>query len=338
MAKPVFNRNLFGAKREENRSKEFPDVTSGTYIAYLRKAYIGESKGSGRLQASFGFQITDDDADFPNQYLWNHIGLTNSDGVDQEQGYNVLSVILSILRAPDTGNPDNDLEAVIGSKVRLEYQAQDDKHEYTSVKIKRLISGPDGAAAIEGYKSANVVAPEELDNSQAAPIDLVPGMWIKLNTGLEMEIVVLLEKDQSTDGKEYLMVKPVGGTMAQMVKVCLEDVIDAYPARNSNVTEERPSQTQQPAATPSPAPKADELDGGGFDEVVEEDVIEEEPAAPKLAVGMKVSGVSAKTGKGVVGNIVSFETDGTIKVHYIRPEDGKTGASYLKPETVEIAS
>ena len=346
MAKPVFNRNLFGAKRQENATREFPDVTTDTYIAHLRKAYIGEAKTSGRLQASFGFQICDDDPNFPNQYIWNHIGLTDANGVDQEKGYNALSVVLSILRAPDTGNPDNDLEAVIGSKVRLDYTAQDDKHEYSGIKIKRLIAGPDGNSPVAGYKAEGVAAPEELD-SQNPPIDLAPGMWIKLNTGLEWEIMALLEKDQSTDGKEYLFCKPVAG--GPPAKICLDDVIDAYPPRNPKVTEERPSQTQAETAAPQTAtvattasPAPDELDAGGLDapfeeEVVEEEVVEEE-VAPKLEVGMTVSGVSSKTGKGVVGKIVSFEADGTIKVHFNRPEDGKLAASYLKPETVEIAA
>src|SRR3990167_1440797 len=215
MAKPVFNRNLFGAKRLERGKGEFPEVSSGTYICHLQRAHIGEAKTSGCLQAVFGYQIEDESPDFPSQYIWEYIRLTNQDGIDQEGGYDALAIRLSTLRVADSGNIDSDIESAIGSKVRLDYTAGDkdaveNKHKFDKFRIKRLISKPDGSTAVEGYKAAGVAAPEELDAQQEG-IEIEPGMIVQLNTMEKLEVVALLEKNDSNDGKDYLMTKPIGG-------------------------------------------------------------------------------------------------------------------------------
>ena len=325
MAKPQFNRNLFGAKRKESAEKEFPQVTSGIYNATIQKASVAHSKGSGRLQASFGFQIVEDDPDFPSQYLWNHIGLTDKEGNDQEKGYGVFATILSILRAPDTGDIDADVESIVGTKVRIEYKAPTDDNQYDSIRIKRVITLPDGSSAVDGYKNKDVTAPEELDNNAEA-IELQPGMIVEMNTGEKLEIVVMLESEDSDDGKDYLMVKPIGGSAAQMKKICLEDVIDASmpESQTGKITEERPSDTVQAAS-------ADDLDDNT---AVEEEIVEE--AEPAIEVGSKVSATSAKTGKGIVGTVANLDKDGLIVVHW-QNDKGQTVASGCKPETVALA-
>lgn len=360
MAKPQFNRNLFGAKRQERATSDFPEVTSGTYICDVKKAYLAEAKSSGALQAVFGYQIVDDSPEYPNQYIWEYIRLTDSDGNDQQGGYDALAIKLSQLKAPDTGDIESDLEAILDSRVRMEYTAGDDTVEkgdkkfWSKFRIKRLISRPDGSAPVAGYKAENTQSPEELDSTDPG-IELAEGMIVVLLTGEERVIVEMVEKEESGDGGEYLMVMPQGGKMSQMTKISINDIKDVKrpEPETGKVTEERPSQSQQqPAKTDKPVsaalgkaqnvttvtPTADELDGDSdldspiADEVVEEEIVEEEPA---IEVGSKVTGTSVKSGKGIVGIVHDLNKDGLIIVHW-KNDKGQTVASGCKPETVKL--
>lgn len=334
---------------------DFPDVASGTYICTVRKAHLAEAKSSGALQAVFGYQIDDESPDYPNQYIWEYIRLTDKDGNDQQGGYDALAIKLSQLKAPDSGDVESDLEAILDSRVRLEYTAGDDsapdgdKRRYDKYRVKRLISRPDGSPAVEGYKAANTQSPEELDSTDPG-ITLSEGMIVVLNTGEKLVIVEMVEKEESGDGGEYLMVKPVGGKMKDMKKIALTDIKDVErpESETGKVTEERPSQQQAPVTTalgkaqnvttvtasPSSKPTADELDDdldAPIDDV-EDEIIEEYD----LEVGDKVSGTSAKTGKGIVGTIHDLNKEGMIIVHW-KNDKGQTVASACNPDTVKLA-
>ncbi len=363
MAKPQFNRNLFGAKRQERAQSDFPEVSSGTYICDVKKAYLGEAKASGRLQAVFGYQIVDDSPDYPNQYIWEYIGLSDADGNDQQGGYDALAIKLSQLKAPDSGDIESDLEAILDSRVRLEYTAgdenaaKDDKKFYAKFRIKRLISRPDGSPAVEGYKAANTQSPEELDSTDPG-VELTEGMIVILLTGEERVIVEMVEKEESGDGGEYLMVMPQGGKMSQMTKISINDIKDVKrpEPQTGKVTEERPSQSQQqPAKTDKPVsaalgkaqnvttvtPTADELDGDSdLDAPIAEDgdesVIVEEDDEPVITVGAKVTATTVK-GKNIVGKVFALaDANGLITVDW--PNDkGQTVRSQCKSETVKLA-
>lgn len=356
MAKPQFNRNLFGAKRQERGASDFPEVTGGTYICTVKKAHLAEAKASGALQAVFGYQIVDDSPEYPNQYIWEYIRLTDADGNDQQGGYDALAIKLSQLKAPDSGDIDSDLEAILDSVVRLEYTPGDDnapdgdKKRYTKFRIKRLISRPDGSAPVAGYKAENTQSPEELDSTDPG-IELAEGMIVVLNTGEELVIVEMVEANESGDGGQYLMVMPQGGKMSQMKKISLDDIRDVKlpESKTGKVTEERPSQ-QQPVNTTKPVsqalnkaqnvtevtPSADDLDSPIDDSLDEEIVTEEGDDEILIEVGSKVTATTIK-GKNIVGKVHALaDANGLITVDW--PNDkGQTVRSQCKSETVKLA-
>ena len=316
MAKPKFDPNVYKTQKEQSGG-DFPDVEPGIYICTLEKCYCQGSKGSGRLQVSFGYQIDPGDPNFKNQYVWSHIGIANQDGSANEQGYKILGIVMSALKIkydPASDDFDKVLEGAVGTKVRLQLSKSNPNPDgicYDQIRIKQVLSTPQ--APTPDAKTNQRPDVDDLDaasNGPASePIEINPGDWIICQDDKLYKIIGLLDVNESEDGNQYMQVLPQGGKLPRdmVTKNCDEFKSKATPPKEE---------------APAPAQKRE------LDEV--EELEEEEEAAPiKLAVGVKAKGTSSVSGKSVSGEVKEIVED------IVKISDGKT-IFRCKKDTVEV--
>lgn len=322
MAVPKFNAKLFQIKKEAQGDGSFPDVASGIYICKLEKCY-SKVAASGRLNCCFGWQIDEDDPNYKNQYIWNFIGLTDAAGVDSEDGYNVLAIVLSQLKVKsDAEDLDAILETAIGTKCRIDWTAPSEENQYSKLRIKKLISLPDGSEAVSAYKADQAGnADETTVAAEEQVVEIVPGMIGIHSTGARWEVIAVLEASESDDNQEYVTCKPVGGKLTQMKNIPLIEFTDFQNPEPKGVTQEKPS---TPAPAPAATPSANELDN------LPEEEGEGEEESVGFTVGQAVTGISAKTGNTINGRYKETAADGLIvvlnhenKIFRLKPESVK---------------
>ena len=146
MTTPVFDVDAFKTAQKNQFSGDFPEIDPGYYIAELLDAKVGKAKTSDRLQATFHWQISDDDEQFANQHCWDRVGLTDGEGVTNQQGYNIFCMRLSQLGvSTDEFLADNQrvLDSIAGTKARIQVKkAESGGKTFTNIWIDNVISSP----------------------------------------------------------------------------------------------------------------------------------------------------------------------------------------------------
>lgn len=322
MAKPKFDPNAFKSAKEAAGNGEFPEIETGIYIVELMKATEGEAKSSGRYQVSLGYQIDENDPNFKNQYIWEHIGLADSNGVINENGYKALAIRFNNLKIkfdPATDELATVLENAIGTKVRLQYTKADSPEGFDKVRIKSCISTPQAKQPTAKENQPDIDDLDAATQSDEPQIELLPGMWIETLSGKKYRIINVLDVTESEDGNQYIQCIPQGGKAPKdMVTLNCDEFKEIVADPTAGATP--PAAKQEPAKTPPVNRELDEIEEAEEQEEVEE--------APQMTVGANAKGTSSVTGKTIQGTIRAIEGE------IVKIGDGKQVARCKKDTVV----
>lgn len=170
--------NLFSAdafkKAQASSGGDFPEIDPGLYIATLISAKLNNAKTSGRLQISFDWQIDEDDDLYPNQHLWDHLGLTNGEGETNQTGYEIFCRRLKDLGVSSDEFLENNtkvLNSLSGTRCRVQVKKSGD---FTNVWIDDLISSPNDGTTPD-YDEDTFETHEDKDVNEESKLEISTG-------------------------------------------------------------------------------------------------------------------------------------------------------------------
>ena len=143
MVKATFNKEAFLTGNKQAKESSFPDIKTGVYVCQLMKAKHTTSN-AGNYCANFGYQISADDEEFPNQYIWKSFILQNAANEVQENGYKYLAMDLGILGYDENIHGDFSeefYEKLVGIVVRIQYTQGTEDKPFPKIYLKDVISG-----------------------------------------------------------------------------------------------------------------------------------------------------------------------------------------------------
>ena len=175
----MFDADAFRKAQKTQSSGDFPEIDPGYYLAELISAKIGKSKGSGRLQVTFDWKIDSDDEQYPNQHLWDYVGLTTPDGETNQKGYEIFCMRLSQLKASSDEFLENNervLNSIVGTKARIQVKkTESGGNTYTNVWIDNILDSPlDGTTP--DYDEDSFATYEDKDLNKESKLQIHVGM------------------------------------------------------------------------------------------------------------------------------------------------------------------
>jgi len=155
MPRPTFNREAFQqANQAAQQQGEFAQIEKGIYIASIERAEMKETT-NGAYQAVFGWQISEEDENYANQYVWWNQTLVNTDGTMNNIGLQVLNQVYYSLsegqfdpdhfqydEAGEVTNDDEIHERFFGSvaKIQVIPNGEYNGNPQYKVKVKGVIT------------------------------------------------------------------------------------------------------------------------------------------------------------------------------------------------------
>ncbi len=132
MAKKRFSATAFRQSNEKAKtggSGDFPVIPNGIYLVSVEKAFFREGKDSDSLNGCINFQISEDDENCKNQYIFYSENMNKRDGTPNEIGTVAFQKLLLALSDgmfdadAFVEDSDTELERFLLTEVRIKYKS-----------------------------------------------------------------------------------------------------------------------------------------------------------------------------------------------------------------------